>query len=209
HEVRALGAVARPRPVDRARDRRGRLVEGRSATLSARARHDHPAPGRDVRAAGRRDVVHARGARQGGRVARRLRAVDRSRAHGAGVRAAGEDRHSRRRRSRPQSVEGLREQPHPGWTRQQEDLTWTPMPRRPRFGLIPYGLYVLTAADKSGSRVAAATVNWVTQVAFEPPLVVVGVKTDSHAHPLIKETKAFALNVLGRGQQALAFTFFE
>src|SRR5438034_5647861 len=75
--------------------------------------------------------------------------------------------------------------------------------------MIPYGLYVLTAADKSGSRVAAATVNWVTQVAFEPPLVVVGVKTDSHAHPLIKETKAFALNVLGKGQQALAFTFFK
>src|SRR5437867_6358120 len=75
--------------------------------------------------------------------------------------------------------------------------------------MIPYGLYVLTAADKSGSRVAAATVNWVTQVAFEPPLVVVGVKTDSHAHPLIKETKAFALNVLGKGQQALAVTFFK
>src|SRR5213592_2842309 len=55
--------------------------------------------------------------------------------------------------------------------------------------MIPYGLYVLTAADKSGSRVAAATASWVTQVAFEPPLVVVGVKTDSHAHSLIKETK--------------------
>jgi flavin reductase (DIM6/NTAB) family NADH-FMN oxidoreductase RutF len=75
--------------------------------------------------------------------------------------------------------------------------------------MIPYGLYVLTAADQSGGRVAAATVNWVTQVAFEPPLVVVGVKTDSHAHPLIKEAKAFALNVLGKGQQAVAFTFFK
>ena len=75
--------------------------------------------------------------------------------------------------------------------------------------MIPYGLYVLTAADKSGSRVAAAAVNWVTQASFEPPLVVVGVKVDSHAHPLIKETKAFALNVLGKGQQALAFTFFK
>src|SRR5204863_5507528 len=74
--------------------------------------------------------------------------------------------------------------------------------------MIPYGLYVLTAANKNG-QVAAATVNWVTQVAFEPPLVVVGVKTDSHAHPLIKETKAFALNVLGKGQQTLAFTFFK
>jgi flavin reductase (DIM6/NTAB) family NADH-FMN oxidoreductase RutF len=74
--------------------------------------------------------------------------------------------------------------------------------------MIPYGLYVLTAAHKDG-RVAAATVNWVTQASFEPPLVAVGVKTDSHGHALIKETKAFALNVLGKGQQALAFTFFK
>jgi len=74
--------------------------------------------------------------------------------------------------------------------------------------MIPYGLYVLTAANKSG-QVAAGTVNWVTQASFEPPLVVVGVKTDSGGHALIKETKAFALNVLGKGQQALAFTFFK
>jgi len=74
--------------------------------------------------------------------------------------------------------------------------------------MIPYGLYVLTAQDKGG-RVAAATVNWVTQVAFEPPLIVVGVKVDSHAHPLIKEAQAFALNILGKGQQAVAYTFFK
>jgi len=74
--------------------------------------------------------------------------------------------------------------------------------------MIPYGLFVLTAGHADG-RVAAATVNWVTQASFEPPLVVVGVKADSHAHALIKDTKAFALNVLGKGQQALAFTFFK
>jgi flavin reductase (DIM6/NTAB) family NADH-FMN oxidoreductase RutF len=68
-------------------------------------------------------------------------------------------------------------------------------------------MYVLTAA--SGDRVAAAAVNWVTQASFEPPLVAVGVKADSHAHALIKESKAFALNVLGKGQQAVAFTFFK
>jgi flavin reductase (DIM6/NTAB) family NADH-FMN oxidoreductase RutF len=74
--------------------------------------------------------------------------------------------------------------------------------------MIPYGLYVLTAAGKDG-QVAAATVNWVTQASFEPPLVAVGVKTDSHGHALIKDTRAFALNVLGKGQQALAYTFFK
>ena len=41
--------------------------------------------------------------------------------------------------------------------------------------MIPYGIYVLTADDAKGN-VAAATVNWVTQSAFAPPLVVVGVK---------------------------------
>jgi len=73
--------------------------------------------------------------------------------------------------------------------------------------MIPYGLYVLIAA-KDGS-VAAATVNWVTQTAFAPPLVVVGVKTDSGAYAVIKQAGAFALNMLGKGQQGLAFAFFK
>src|SRR6187200_2175220 len=74
--------------------------------------------------------------------------------------------------------------------------------------MIPYGLYVLTAEGKNGA-VAAATVNWVTQTAFTPPLVVMGVKTDSGAHAIIKETGEFALNILGKGQQAMAFNFFK
>jgi flavin reductase (DIM6/NTAB) family NADH-FMN oxidoreductase RutF len=82
-----------------------------------------------------------------------------------------------------------------------------PNAKKTALRMIPYGLYVLTAA-KDG-RVAAGTVNWVTQVSFEPPLVVVGVKTDSGAHALIKETRAFALNVLGKGQGPVAFTFFK
>ena len=74
--------------------------------------------------------------------------------------------------------------------------------------MIPYGLYVLTAAHPDG-RIAAATINWVTQASFEPPLIAIGVKADSHGHALIKETKAFALNFLGKDQQAAAFTFFK
>jgi len=84
-----------------------------------------------------------------------------------------------------------------------------PNAKKTALRMIPYGLYVLTAASRDGSRVAAATVNWVTQCSFEPPLVAVGVKVDSHAHPLIKETQAFALNFLGKGQGPLAFTFFK
>ena len=74
--------------------------------------------------------------------------------------------------------------------------------------MIPYGIYVLTAEGKDG-KVAASTVNWVTQTAFAPPLVVVGVKADSGAHAIIKESKIFALNMLGRDQKGQAFTFFK
>jgi flavin reductase (DIM6/NTAB) family NADH-FMN oxidoreductase RutF len=74
--------------------------------------------------------------------------------------------------------------------------------------MIPYGIYVLTADDGKGN-VAAATVNWVTQTAFAPPLVVVGVKTDSGAYQVIKAAQKFALNMLGKDQKGLAFTFFK
>lgn len=74
--------------------------------------------------------------------------------------------------------------------------------------MIPYGIYVLTAKSSDGN-VAAATVNWVTQVSFDPPLVAMGVKPDSGAYSALKESGEFALNFLGKGQQGLAFTFFK
>lgn len=82
-----------------------------------------------------------------------------------------------------------------------------PNAKKTALRMIPYGLYVLTG--RAGDEIAAATVNWVTQVSFAPPLVAVGVKADSHAHAIIKESKAFALNVLGKGQQQVAFAFFK
>jgi len=74
--------------------------------------------------------------------------------------------------------------------------------------MIPYGLYVLAAAGRNG-QFAAATVNWVTQASFAPPLVVVGVKADSHTHALIEESREFVLNVIGKGDTALAIAFFK
>ena len=74
--------------------------------------------------------------------------------------------------------------------------------------MIPYGIYVLTAKAADGT-LAAATVNWVTQTAFEPPLVAVGVKADSGAYGILKDSRAFTLNMLGKGQKDTAFAFFK
>ena len=74
--------------------------------------------------------------------------------------------------------------------------------------MIPYGIYVMTAQRKDNS-LAGATVNWVTQTAFAPPLLVVGVKADSGTYAAVKESGEFALNMLGKGQQGAAFAFFK
>jgi len=73
--------------------------------------------------------------------------------------------------------------------------------------MIPYGIYVMTAEE--GDEIAAATVNWVTQTSFEPPLIAVGVKADSGAYAVARAAGIFALNMLGKGQQGAAFGFFK
>ncbi len=80
--------------------------------------------------------------------------------------------------------------------------------RKTALRMIPYGLYVLTAESSDGE-IAAATVDWVTQTSFTPPLVVVGVKVGSGTHAVMSKSEAFALNILGKGQQGVAYAFFK
>jgi len=75
--------------------------------------------------------------------------------------------------------------------------------------MIPYGMFVLTTRSRDGREVGATTINWVTQASFKPPLVAVGVKVDSGAHRHIRESGVFAINVIGKEQRDLAFTFFR
>ena len=73
--------------------------------------------------------------------------------------------------------------------------------------MIPYGLFVLGA--RHGDKQTVATVNWLTQASFKPPLVVVGIKGDSTAHALVKESKIFTLSMLGTGQKSIGTAFFK
>jgi len=74
--------------------------------------------------------------------------------------------------------------------------------------MIPYGLYLLSTGSEKGPA-AASIVNWVTQASFEPPLVAVGVRAGTPVHRIIKDTRSFVLNVLGKGQRDLALKFFR
>lgn len=79
--------------------------------------------------------------------------------------------------------------------------------------MIPYGLYVLTArtenAESDVPDMNAATVSWLSQAAFEPPRIVVGLRNDSGIWHRVQAAGVFAVNVLGAGQKALASTFFR
>lgn len=72
---------------------------------------------------------------------------------------------------------------------------------------IPYGLYVLAAKD--GDTIGAGTVNWVTQTSFKPPLVAMGVKSDSGLYATLKASGQFALSFLSTGQKDIAYAFFK
>ncbi len=75
--------------------------------------------------------------------------------------------------------------------------------------MIPYGMYILTTKSKEGQDVDAATVNWLTQTSFSPPLIAVGIKADSKTHSYVKDTGVFAVNVISGDQINMAFTFFK
>ena len=65
--------------------------------------------------------------------------------------------------------------------------------------LFTYGLYAVTA--RHGDDVSAMTANWITQVAFEPPMLALAVQNESHSRKVIEASGAFAVNVYETGQR--------
>ena len=73
--------------------------------------------------------------------------------------------------------------------------------------MIPHALYLLTS--RANGQTAAATVSWVTQASFLPPLVAVGLKKDSRTFEVVKIAQSFVLNFLGTSQKDIAQKFFK
>lgn len=68
--------------------------------------------------------------------------------------------------------------------------------------LFTYGLYAVTTG--TGDDQNAFTANWLSQVSFDPPLVVVSVQNDSFSLPVIERTGLFAVNVFSADQRELS-----
>jgi flavin reductase (DIM6/NTAB) family NADH-FMN oxidoreductase RutF len=71
---------------------------------------------------------------------------------------------------------------------------------------MPSGLYVLGSTDAADRR-NGMTINWVTQVTFEPKLVAVSVEQTAFTHELVASSGVFVLNVISQDDRAIVRKF--
>ena len=72
--------------------------------------------------------------------------------------------------------------------------------------LLTNGMYILTSRSATGF--GAATITWVSQASFKPPLLMVALRKDGSAFQCVVESRTAVLHVLDSGQQSIAQKFF-
>ncbi len=77
--------------------------------------------------------------------------------------------------------------------------------RRRALWTMPSGLYVV--GSHAGDRRNLMTLNWATQVSFEPKLLAISVEHEALTHELISEGGRFSLNTIDREDRAIVRKF--
>lgn len=73
--------------------------------------------------------------------------------------------------------------------------------------MVPYGLYI--GGARQGTRVHAFLLSWFSQCSFKPPLVMMGLRKESHAHDMVLREGVFSVNILGSDQKPVAASFLK
>jgi len=77
--------------------------------------------------------------------------------------------------------------------------------RRRVLWTMPSGLYIV--GSRAGDRRNGMTLNFATQVGFDPKLLAISVEKDAVTHELIRSGGAFVLNVIDREDRAIVRKF--
>src|SRR5438105_2936389 len=72
---------------------------------------------------------------------------------------------------------------------------------------MPSGLYVL--GSRAGGRRNLMTLNWASQVASAPKLVAVSIEAEAVTRRLVREGRAFTVNILKREDRAVVRKFVK
>ena len=70
---------------------------------------------------------------------------------------------------------------------------------------MPSGLYVL--GSRAGERRNGMTINWVTQLSFDPKLVGVSVEREAFTHELVADGGVFSVNLVAQDDRAIVRKF--
>jgi flavin reductase (DIM6/NTAB) family NADH-FMN oxidoreductase RutF len=81
------------------------------------------------------------------------------------------------------------------YDRMRRRLLWT----------FPSGLYVIGSRD--GERRNGMTLNWLTQVSFEPKVLAISVEHEAFTHELIAASRVFVVNTVDREDRAIVRKF--
>ncbi len=77
--------------------------------------------------------------------------------------------------------------------------------RRRVLWAMPSGLYVL--GSRAGARRNGMTINWATQVAFDPKTLAVSVEREAFTHELVSEGRVFSVNFVSQEDRAIVRKF--
>ncbi|MGI9621503.1 MAG: flavin reductase family protein [Acidimicrobiales bacterium] len=95
--------------------------------------------------------------------------------------------------------------PYPAAVGTEEEQSDYDKLRRRVLWSLPYGLYVVGSRD--GERRNAMTLNWATQMSFDPKLVGIGVEKTAFTHELIDAGAAFSICTVARDDRAIVRKF--
>ena len=87
-----------------------------------------------------------------------------------------------------------------------DNHTMDAVSRRRTLRLLSNGLYIVTSC--SGARHGAATVTWLSQASFKPPLVMAALRPESSVFECLSESGVAAVHILDAEQQDMAQRFF-
>lgn len=69
----------------------------------------------------------------------------------------------------------------------------------PVFGKMTYGIYVLTTFYED--RINGMIASWVSQVSYDPPLVMAAVHPNRYTHDLIEKSGFFAIHIISKDRK--------
>jgi flavin reductase (DIM6/NTAB) family NADH-FMN oxidoreductase RutF len=78
--------------------------------------------------------------------------------------------------------------------------------RKTTLRLLSNGVYIITS--RHGEQLGAATVTWVSQVSFKPPMVMAAIRGNSNVFQCLSRSGVAAIHIVDSNQQAIAQRFF-